>query len=43
VLETGEIGLEWSWLCKAKSSSVWKHRTIWWCTGQCPVRQASLR
>jgi hypothetical protein len=24
----------------AKTSSVWVHRTVRWCTGQCPVRQA---
>jgi hypothetical protein len=24
----------------AKASSVWVHRTVRWCTGQCPVRQA---
>jgi hypothetical protein len=23
----------------AKASSVWVHRTVRWCTGQCPVRQ----
>jgi hypothetical protein len=28
------------WLCSAKVSSVWVHRTVRWCTGQCPVRQA---
>jgi hypothetical protein len=28
------------WLCSAKVSSVWVHRTIRWCTGQCPVCQA---
>jgi hypothetical protein len=26
----------------AKLCSVWEHRTVRWCTGQCPVRQASL-
>jgi hypothetical protein len=35
VLETGENRLEKSW-------PVWVHRTVRWCTGQCPVRQASL-
>jgi hypothetical protein len=40
VLETGEINLEKRWLCSAKDSSVWVHRTVRWCTGQCPVRQA---
>jgi hypothetical protein len=28
------------WLYSAKVSSVWVHRTVRWCTGQCPVRQA---
>jgi hypothetical protein len=28
------------WLCSAKVCSVWVHRTVRWCTGQCPVRQA---
>jgi hypothetical protein len=37
VLETGKIGLEMRWLCSTKVSSVWVHRTVWWCTGQCPV------
>jgi hypothetical protein len=32
--------LEKRWLCLAKDSSVWEHRTVRWCTGQCPVRQA---
>jgi hypothetical protein len=32
--------LEKRWLCLAKDSSVWVHRTVWWYTGQCPVRQA---
>jgi hypothetical protein len=40
VLEIGEIKLEVRWLCSAKVCSVWVHRTIRWCTGQCPVRQA---
>jgi hypothetical protein len=39
VLETGKIELEMRWLCSAKVSSVWVHRTVRWCTGQCPVRQ----
>jgi hypothetical protein len=42
VLETGKIELEVRWLCSAKVSSVWVHRTVRWCTGQCPVRQAGL-
>jgi hypothetical protein len=34
--------LEKSWLCTANCSSVWVHRTVRWCTGQCPMRQTSL-
>ena len=26
----------------SQASSVWVHRTVRWCTGQCPVRQAGL-
>jgi hypothetical protein len=29
-----------SWLEQPRLSSVWVHRTVRWCTGQCPVRQA---
>jgi hypothetical protein len=32
--------LERDSLVSAKASSVWVHRTVRWCTGQCPVRQA---
>jgi hypothetical protein len=32
--------LQKSWPCTANCSSVWVHRTVRWCTGQCPVRQA---
>jgi hypothetical protein len=28
-----------SWLEKPRLCSVWEHRTVRWCTGQCPVRQ----
>ena len=28
------------WPCSAEVCSVWEHRTVRWCTGQCPVRQA---
>jgi hypothetical protein len=28
------------WLRSAKVCSVWEHRTVRWCTRQCPVRQA---
>jgi hypothetical protein len=27
------------WPCSAEVCSVWKHRTVRWCTRQCPVRQ----
>jgi hypothetical protein len=40
VLETEKIELDIRWLYLAKVSSVWVHRTVRWCTGQCPVRQA---
>jgi hypothetical protein len=40
VLETRKIELEMRWLCSAKVCSVWEHRTVRWCTGQCLVRQA---
>ena len=32
--------MEKRWLSSAKASAVWVHRTVRWCTGQCPVRQA---
>jgi hypothetical protein len=32
--------LEKRWPYSAKASSVWVHRTVRWCTGQCPVCQA---
>jgi hypothetical protein len=32
--------LEQRWLSSAKVNAVWVHRTVRWCTGQCPVRQA---
>jgi hypothetical protein len=28
------------WLSSVKVRAVWVHRTVRWCTGQCPVRQA---
>jgi hypothetical protein len=34
--------VERRWLCLAKDSSVWVHRTVRWCTGQCPVRQVGV-
>ena len=39
MLETGEIKSEKSWLCTAKRLFGLEHRTVRWCTGQCPVRQ----
>jgi hypothetical protein len=42
VLKTGENKLERDSSVSAKASSVWVHRTVRWCTGQCPVRQAGL-
>ena len=42
VLETGEIVSEKSWLCTAKRLFGLEHRTVQWCTGQCPVRQTDL-
>jgi hypothetical protein len=39
-METGENELEKRWPCSAKASSAWVHRTVRWCTGQCPVCQA---
>jgi hypothetical protein len=32
-----------SWLEQPRICPVWEHRTVRWCTGQCPVRQAGLR
>jgi hypothetical protein len=32
--------LETSWPKQPKLCSDWEHRTVRWCTGQCPVRQA---
>jgi hypothetical protein len=29
-----------SWLEQPRICSVWEHRTVRWCTGRCPVRQA---
>jgi hypothetical protein len=40
VLETGKIQLKMSWLEQPRFCSAWEHRTVRWCTGQCPVRQA---
>jgi hypothetical protein len=35
--------MEKTWLCVAKLQLGLAHQTVWWCTGQCPVRQASQR
>jgi hypothetical protein len=40
VLETGETIFGEVGCVQPKGCSVWVHRTVWWCTGQCPVRQA---
>jgi hypothetical protein len=40
VLESEKIQLEKTWLEQPRLCSVWVHRTVRWCTGQCPVRQA---
>jgi hypothetical protein len=32
--------MEKTWLEQPRLCSVWVHRTVQWCTGQCPVRQA---
>ena len=31
-----------SWLEQPKICPIWEHRTVQWCTRQCPVRQAGL-
>jgi hypothetical protein len=32
--------MEKTWLEQPRLCSVWVHRTVWWCTGQCSVHQA---
>jgi hypothetical protein len=32
-----------AWLCAANLLLGLAYRTVWWCTGQCPVRQAGSR
>jgi hypothetical protein len=32
-----------AWLSTAKTQLSLAHRTVRWCTGQCPVRQAEVR
>ena len=31
-----------TWLKQPRLCAVWVHRTVRWCTGQCPVRQAGI-
>jgi hypothetical protein len=40
VLESEKRQLKKTWLKQPRLYSVWVHRTVRWCTGQCPVRQA---
>jgi hypothetical protein len=40
VLESEKIQLEKTWREQPRLCSVWVHRTVRWCTGQCPVRRA---
>jgi hypothetical protein len=35
--------LQKTWQCAAKFQFGLAHRTVWWCTGQCPVRHAGPR
>jgi hypothetical protein len=42
VLESEKIQLEKTWLEQPRLYSVCVHRTVRWCTGQCPVRQAGF-
>jgi hypothetical protein len=42
VLESEKIQLEKTWLEQPRLCSVWVHRTVRWCIGQCPVRQAGV-
>jgi hypothetical protein len=43
VLETVRKGLEKELAMCSKLQLGLAHRTAWWCTGQCPVRQAGVR
>jgi hypothetical protein len=38
-MSKGKDQLEMSWLKQPRLCSVWEHRTVRWCTGQCLVRQ----
>jgi hypothetical protein len=40
VLESEKRQLEKTWLEQPRLCSVWVHRTVRWCTRQCPVCQA---
>jgi hypothetical protein len=40
VLESEKREIEKTWLEQPRLYSVWVHRTVRWCIGQCPVRQA---
>jgi hypothetical protein len=42
VLDSEKIQLEKTWLEQPRLCSVWVHRTVRWCTGQCPVCQAGV-
>jgi hypothetical protein len=42
VLESEKIQLEKCGSKQPRVCSVWVHRTVRWCTGQCPVRQAGI-
>ena len=40
VPESEKVQMEETWLEQPRLCSVWVHRSVRWCTGQCPVRQA---
>jgi hypothetical protein len=40
VLESEKRQMEKTWLEQPRLCSVWVHRTVRWCTGQCPMCQA---
>jgi hypothetical protein len=42
VLESEKIQLKKLGSKQPRVCSVWVHRTVRWCTGQCPVRQAGV-
>jgi hypothetical protein len=43
VLETGRKELKKDLALCSQLHLGLAHRTVWWCTGQCPVRQAGPR